>query len=131
MRLIVLALALLVSQDAFAKSCFESFRLVSGSVTDSQGNPLPNVAVGISWAIGRKPGGPAIGHTDADGRYSIPIRFRPMCRDPAPRYSVRAYTTTQHSQEEQLQDAPGQLVVPTLRVTEEIQFEPSWADEAT
>lgn len=131
MRLIVLALALLASQDAFAKKCSATFRSVSGSVTDSQGAPLPNAAVGVSWAIGRKPGGPAIGHTDADGRYSIPVRIRTMCSDPAPKYSVRAYTATQHSQEERLEDSPGRLVVPTLRVTEKIHFEPVAPDEAT
>ncbi|GAA5081807.1 carboxypeptidase-like regulatory domain-containing protein [Lysobacter panacisoli] len=131
MRLIVLALALLFTQDAFAKKCSATFRSVSGSVTDRQGAPLPNTAVGVSWAIGRKPGGPAIGHTDADGRFSIPVRIRTMCRDPAPKYSVRAYTATQHSQEERLDDRPGRLVVPTLRVTEEIHFEPVSPDEAT
>jgi hypothetical protein len=131
MRLIVLALVLLFTQDAFARKCSATFRSVSGRVTDAQGIPLSNAAVGVSWAVGRKPGGPAIGHTGADGRFSIPVRIRTMCRDPAPKYSVRAYTESQHSQEERLEDRPGRLVVPTLRVAEEIHLEPVSPDEAT
>jgi hypothetical protein len=77
--MVILLGASMATHDVQAKKCGPGLYAVEGSVVDAGGKPAPYVLVGVSWAEGKLPAGPALGRTDAEGRYSITFWLTSLC----------------------------------------------------
>ncbi len=72
--LISILVLLLAAHDVDAK-CIGGFITFSGKVVDRTGAALPGAAVGISWSEYEGIAGPALGMTDTQGMYVIPVAY--------------------------------------------------------
>lgn len=138
-RTTVLAVILSVPTAAAAK-CGQRFFEFAGGVVDKHGNAAVGVLVGVSWADEDGPAGPALGRTDAKGRYAIPLSFHPgngrsffrgdVCDAKLKQVSVTAYTDSDRSQP--LRVAVGSdwaVDVPVITVDRAIQHVPLFPED--
>lgn len=129
MRTLLALLLVAVSASASAKCAVQSY-LLSGSVVDAQGAPLSGAMVGVAWVKLGAPQGPVITVTNSEGRYSVPIHFDTWsgisewgddCDAELGQVSVSAYTRTSYALREIVAvGEQGQIVAPTLKVTQEV-----------
>ena len=134
-----LALFALLAPAAYAK-CADRHFVLSGTVVDAVGAPVAGVPVGVAWSEDHGPPAPVLALTDADGRYSIALRFNTYsgvtllladrCTADRWQVTIAAYGTTHRSEHRELDIAGAtQVALAPLRLDTEIDREPLWADE--
>ena len=60
--------------------CGKAFYEFTGTVVNDRGEPAVGAVVGVSWSETFGIAGPALGQTDAQGRYTIPVRAETFSR---------------------------------------------------
>jgi len=137
--LLTLALFALLAPVAHAK-CGDRFFVLSGTVVDTAGAPVAGVPVGVAWTEEHAPPAPVLALTDADGRYTIALRFNTYsgispslgdsCKTDRWQATVAAYGTTHRSEHRELAiGGATQVAVAPLRLETEIDRGPVWPDE--
>ena len=105
--LVAIGLFSLAVPQAMAK-CTSPTVVVSGTVTDRQGSPIPNAAVAVAWIRRGEPQGPAQGLADSTGSFRVQFLFHTstshsmlrgdVCKERLPHVSVSAYTPGHRSE---------------------------------
>ena len=82
MKALLLATVLVLAAPQAIASCGSTSFTLSGVVLQHDGNPASGALVGAAWKEDGLIGGPALGTTDADGRYTIRILFSGYSHNP-------------------------------------------------
>ena len=139
MRVLLVFLLFVVAVPEGLAKCKARFYVISGSVVDASGAPLPGAMVGASWLQHSRAYGPALTLTDQNGLYSLPIRFDlssgyslwgDKCKGVLRQFSLSAYTLTERSAPIPVPVGQGSNIeAPRIQISQPIEREPLWPDE--